>query len=65
MLDGLAASWHAAFITADCNPPALLGVRREQVSLGSWEVVMENWWRDVKYGARMLVKAPGFTRSPC
>jgi putative ABC transport system permease protein len=22
---------------------------------------MENWWRDVKYGIRMLTKAPGFT----
>src|SRR5216110_487270 len=38
-----------------------LELAKEVVRSGSWESVLETYWRDVRLGVRMLRKNPGFT----
>src|SRR5260370_35060190 len=38
-----------------------LELAKEVVRSGSWESVLETYWRDVRLGVRRLLKSPGFT----
>src|SRR6266480_2190228 len=38
-----------------------LELAKEVVRSGSWESVLETYWRDVRLGVRTLLKSPGFT----
>ncbi|PYU45967.1 MAG: hypothetical protein DMG54_04635, partial [Acidobacteria bacterium] len=38
-----------------------LELAKEVVRSGSWESVLETYWRDVRLGVRTLRKSPGFT----
>src|SRR3981189_371776 len=38
-----------------------LELAKEVVRSGSWESVLETYWRDVRLGVRSLRKSPGFT----
>ena len=34
---------------------------KHHIRSGAWETTVENFWRDLWYGVRMLVRSPGFT----
>jgi predicted permease len=38
-----------------------LEVTRDVVRAGGWESLVDRWWQDLRFGARMLIKNPGST----